>query len=319
MHFIDRLAPLGFRLDRRTRVFARGWGDAERLSLFDRGLTAADPVPTLDLEWSRKEEHDGFRLRRASLTSPIAELVPDQARVMSIEWIEPSRGARRTVVLLPAWNDEGFDVRRRLAKDLAQRGVAALIADIPYYGPRRVSADDQPAIGTVSEFVTMGYAAVAEGRALVAVASHMGTPGVAGYSMGGNLAAAVSASLVRPVATAPLAGSHGPSPVYLEGMLRRAIDWKALGGVEVAEGRMRELFDKASVLRLPPMAHHPAAIVVSAGKDGFVPTSACRALAAHWGAELRTVEGEGHGSLQWRFRHLLVDAVVDSFERLERS
>lgn len=319
VHLIDWLAPIGFVLDRRTRVFPGGWGDESQLDLFDRGLTAADPLPALDFDWSRKTEHPGYRVRRARVTSPVANLLPVEARVMTAEWIEPAQGSDRVVVLLPAWNDEKFDVRRKFARLLATRRIGSLLADIPYYGQRRVHPDSRPAVATVGEFAVMGYAAVAEGRALVALASSLGRAGVSGYSMGGNLAAHVSATMPRPIATAPLAASHGPAPVYLEGALRRAIDWKALGGRRSGSQRLANLLEKGSVLRLPQLSHHPAAVIVAASRDGFVLPAHSRQLAAHWDAELRVVEGAGHGTLQWRYRKVLVDAIADSYERLEQS
>jgi hypothetical protein len=316
IHPIDLLAPVGFRLDRRSKVFVGGWGDPAALALFDQGLTAADPLPDLELEWGRKEEHRGFRIRRAIATSPVAALLPHDARVMTVEWMEPSQGSDRFVVLLPAWNDENFTVRRKFATALAARGISSLIADIAFYGARRIHPISTPPTRTVGEFALMGYSAVAEARGLVATATSRGRGGVAGYSMGGNLAAHVSATVARPIATAPLAASHGPAPVYLRGALRRAIDWRALGGREVARPRLDDMLAKASVLNLPPMAHHPAAVLMSGARDGFVLPEFSRDLAAHWGAELRTVHGAGHGTLLWRHSSLLVQAIVDSFDRL---
>jgi hypothetical protein len=316
IHPIDLLAPVGFWLDARSRVFTEGWGDERRLALLARVITAADPIPVLEVEWGRKEEHRGFRIRRGVFTSPVADALPEQARVVTVEWIEPAQGSRRTTVLLPAWKDEAFAVRRTLARMLAERGIGSLIADIPHYGARRTRPDSAPAIGTVADFAVMGYGAVAEGRALVGLASEMGEAGVAGYSMGGNLAAYVSATLPRPVATAPLAASHGPAPVYLDGALRRAIDWQALGGRDEAQPKLRSILSGASVLDLPQLSHHSAAIVVSAGRDGFVHPTFSRDLAAHWDAELRTVERAGHGTLLWRHKSLLIDAICDSFDRV---
>ena len=316
VHLIDRLAPIGFRLDRRSRVFVDGWGDERHLSLFGEGLTAADPLPRLSPEWSRKEEHPGYRVRRAAITSPVADMLDPAARVMNLEWFEPGQGAERVAVILPAWNDETFDTRRDFAIRLASRGISSLLADIPLYGRRRVHPDAGPAIRTVADFAVMGYGAVAEGRALVTLAGELGLAGVTGFSMGGNLAAHVSATLPRPVATAPLAASHGPGPVYTEAALRRAIAWSALGGRAEAEPRLRAVLDQASVLELPPMAHSPAAVLVAGERDGFVPPDLSRQLAAHWGAELRIVHRAGHGILLWRHRSLLVDAIADSFDRL---
>jgi predicted alpha/beta hydrolase family esterase len=111
-----------------------------------------------------------------------------------------------------------------------------------------------------------------------------------------------------------VAASHSPGPVYLDGVLSRAIDWRALGGQEQAEG-LRTVLGAASALRYEPMPHHRQAVVVAAVADGFVPLDATRRLAEHWDAELRLLPG-GHATALWRHRPSMAQAVVDSFQRL---
>lgn len=316
-HPIDRLAPLAYRFNRRSTIFGEGWGDEAAFELFGFPITAADPLPELDLAWGRKEEHQGFRVRRAQFTSPAASVLPETARVVTVEWIEPAVGSDRAVVLLPAWNDEGFEVRRRLAELLAAVGVGSVIPDLPLYGRRRRQPDDRPAITTVSDFALLGYGAVSEARGLVRSVAELAHPGVAGFSMGASLAACVSATVARPVATAPIAGAPGPAEVFLDGLMSSAVDWKALGGREEAEPRLRALLDAASVLTMPQLAHHPAAVVLSGSRDGIVRSEWSRRLAAHWDAELRTVEGAGHGTLLWRHRPVMAEAIVDAFARID--
>jgi len=315
-HPIDRLAPFVYRLSRRSRIFAGGWGDEENDRLFAFPITAVDPLPVLDLRWGRKEERPGYRLRRARFISPISPVLPEAARDVGVEWIEPSAGSDRVVVLLPAWNDEGSAARRRLAGLLADDGVSSFLPELPFYGRRRVHPESRPAIATVSDFALLGYGAVAEARGLVAAASEIGRPGVAGFSMGASLAACVSATVTLPVATAAIAGAPGPEPVFLDGRLSTAIDWAALGGRPHAEPRLRTLLGAASVLTMPPLDHHPAAVVLSGSRDGIVEPEWSRSLAAHWTAELRTVHGAGHGTLEWRHRPAMSDAVVAAFRRI---
>lgn len=316
-HLLDRLAPIGFLLDRRSRVFPEGWGETDSLASFDRPLAPTDPITHPEVTWSRKEEHRGFRTRRAVFASPDAAILPEPARPVTVEWIDPAAGAERVVVLLPAWNDETFEVRRDLAGRLAGLRIGSLIADIPFYGARRVRPETGPAIGSVADFARMAHGAVSEARALLALASDLGFPGVAGFSMGGNLAAYASATVPMPVATAPLAASPSPGPIYADAALSGAVAWQALGGRASARDRLRTLLDRASVLHLPALPHHPAAVLVAGERDGFVPAGLSRDLAAHWGAELRVVEGAGHGWLLWRRKDVLVEAIADSFERLD--
>jgi hypothetical protein len=224
VHPIDRLATVLMRLDRsRLGVFPDGWGDDD---IVDRrhDLPAPDePIADIDVVWGRKEEHRGVRVRRGTFASPAAEILPIDARAVPIELVQPSAESSRLVVLLPAWNDHGFETRRQLATLLADRGVGSLMFDIPFYGARRITRDGRQAIRTVAEFLLMGEGAIAEARSILGAMSVEHQVGVSGYSMGGNLAALVSSSVPFPVATSPQAASHSPGPVYLDGVLRTAV------------------------------------------------------------------------------------------------
>jgi pimeloyl-ACP methyl ester carboxylesterase len=317
-HLLDRLAALSFRVTpRASTVFPDGWGDESLLSLLTTPAVVLEPEP-LDIAWSRKEEHPGYRVRRGQFLSPVAADLPEPARLVPVEWLEPGAGGGRVCILLPAWNDHGFGKRRRLAAALAERGIASVSFDIPYYGARRVVAIDRQAIRTVADFALMGYGAVHEAVALAAHLRREAVVGFSGYSMGGNLAALASAMVPFPVAIAPLAASHSPGPVYLDGVLRSAIDWAALGGRQEAD-RLRSVLGAASVLTIRPADHHRAAVLVVAERDGFIPDSASQALAAHWpGAEVRVVAGAGHATLLWRQSAELVSAIHDAFDRFDQ-
>lgn len=316
-HPFDLFAPIWYRIDPRSRIFTGGWGDEGLFDLLAFPLTAADPLPRVDPIWGRKEEQAGFRVRRGSFTSPAAEFLPEVTRPVTVEWVEPAFGADRTVVLMPAWNDETPATRRSIAVELASRGVGSLIADIPFYGPRRLHPDREPPIQSVAEFALMGHGAVAEARALVGLAADVvDQVGVAGFSMGGSLAAATSSTVAQPVATTSIAGAHGPGPVFTEGPLRMGIDWDALGGRTTALPRLAEIFGRASVRTMPQLSHHPAAVVMAGSRDGIVAPSWSRDLASHWDAEYRVVEGAGHATLLWRHRPVIADAIARSFDRL---
>jgi hypothetical protein len=136
--------------------------------------------------------------------------------------------------------------------------------------------------------------------------------------MGANITAIVSATLDFPVATAALAASHSPGPVFLDGVLRHGIAWDALGG-KGEEPRLRAILNSASVLRVPPAPHTAHAVVVGAKSDGYIPRTATTDLADHWpGSDLRIHPG-GHATLIWYHKRLLVDAIEDSFDRLDMA
>jgi hypothetical protein len=165
--------------------------------------------------------------------------------------------------------------------------------------------------------MVMGGAAVSEARGILTAEFTEGSSvGVSGYSMGGNTAAIVSATLDIPLATAPLAASHSPGPVFLDGVLNRGIDWEALGGTG-QEQRLRDALTGVSVLDIEPKPHHEQAIIVRAASDGYIPASATQELVDHWqGSELRVLRG-GHASLVWFRKDQLTDAIADSFDKME--
>ena len=317
MHAIDRLAAIAIRVDgRRLGIFPDGWGDRSLLDATPPLIGPDDPIPEIEIVWGRKEENRGYRVRRGSFTSPSSFDLPIETRAVPLEMIEPAAGTNRVVVLMPAWNDHGFETRRKMAHLLVARGVAAAMFDIPFYGARRIVPQPAQAIRTVSDFMLMGTGAIQEARALLAALRADKRVGVSGYSMGGNVAALVSATVPFSVATSVHAASYSPGPVYLDGILSRAIRWEALGGKE-ASAELRERLSAVSVLALPVLDHHRAATMVSATRDGFVPPWASEALHRHWpGCELEWIEA-GHATLINRHAEALADAIVRAFDRTE--
>jgi hypothetical protein len=315
-NLLDLVAGLGLRLrSGSAAIFPDGWGDRSSFDLFEHLPGQGDAGPA-DVVWDAKVEHRGFRTRKGLFTSPIANRLPERARVVPVELIEPGTGTARIVVLMPAWNDEGFERRRKLAFPLLGRNVASVMFDIPLYGSRRASGEGEAAIRSVADFALMGAGALAEAHAILnALDQAYEHLGVGGFSMGGNLAALVSAGSERPIATGLMAASHSPGPVYLDGVLRGAIDFEALEGLD-APAELRRVLSSATVTSTPARPHHRSAVLVAARGDGFVRPEAVTELAQHWpGSELRWLPG-GHAGLWWRHRDALVDAISDSFDRV---
>ena len=317
IHPIDRLAGLALsRGPSHLKFFSQGWGEQ---ALIDPSETfASEPVP-IEIDWlSRSETSTGRIVGHGTFVSPAPHL-PHRSKVANVLSISPASPTDRVVVLMPAWNEHDPKVRVAMAKLLADKGVRSLILENPFYGTRHPDPDGGQPITTVSDFMVMGGAAVSEARGILAAEFAKGLSiGVSGYSMGGNTAAIVSATLDVPVATAPLAASHSPGPVFLDGVLNRGIDWKALGGRE-QEQRLRDTLTGISVLDLDPKPHHAHAIIVRAASDGYIPASATQELVDHWpGSELRALRG-GHASLVWFRKDQLTDAIVDSFDRMPRT
>ncbi len=318
MHWLDGVSGRALaRTAPHKRVFRRGWGDPAALETYLAEAAAAPPIPSLEVVEGPERTWDGLAGHDLTFESP-ARYLPEAGRLARARFVGPPAGADRAVVLMASWNDQGYEGRRKLAADLAARGIAAAMLEQPLYGERRAEPGDEQPIATVADFMWMGRAAVLEGRVLADHLRRRGyRVGVTGYSMGGNMAGFLAATMPFPVAPALLAAPFSPGPPFLHGILRNTVDWEALGGdsPEVRERLGRILFS-ASILRFPAPLHTRAAVLVAATRDGYIPTAAAQAIHRHWpGSELEWVNG-GHGTLLWFHRDRLVEAVVRSFERL---
>ena len=317
MHPIDRGAGAVLaRGPARLKFFTDGWGDEAALA----PAPIADTVPVpLPIAWlSHETEKYGIEIDHGTFTSP-STLLPTRSQQGSVVSVNPPETTNRVVVLMPAWNEHDPRVRVAMAGHLARKGIRSIILENPYYGSRQPNPDSGQPIATVSDFMVMGSAAVIEARGILTWLHDEGWDvGVSGYSMGGNTAALVAATMPVPVATAPLAAAHSPSPVFLDGVLRAGIAWGALGG-RSQEGKLRSTLGAISVLNVEPAPHTAHAVVVRASRDGYIPAKAVEALADHWpGSELRVVRG-GHATAIWYRKDQLTDAIVDSFDRLAGS
>jgi len=315
MHPVDRFAALMIkRGPRRLRIFPGGWGDAAGVQSLGDVSQFTDDTPDIVIAWRRTEVNSDHTVRDGRFETFVD--VPPEARIACIRVIEPASGTKRLCLLMAAWNDHGYDTRERLALELIKHGIGSVMLENPYYGDRRVTGPDEQPVPTVADFARMGFGAVAEGRALVRYFSGDYVMGVAGYSMGGNISAVVGAAAGLPVAMAPLAASHSPGPVFLDGVIGNGIQWDALGGRD-QRTRLAEALGSVSVLRLPAPQWAAAAVLVAGRSDGFIPADATQRLHQHWaGSELRIIGG-GHATMLVRKRPAFANAIADSFDRVE--
>lgn len=317
IHPIDRGAGIVVgRGPRRLRFFTKGWGDPDLLEPPD---VSVGPVPPIHPNWVSRVTDDSGRVVRFGNYDTADGQLPTRSRIGAVQSIEPDREVRRTVVLMASWNQHDPRVRIAIAQRLADSGIRSIIPENPYYGSRHPDPLIGQPIQTVSDFMQMGLGAVNEAKGLLTGLLDSGHDlGVSGYSMGGNVAAIISATLDFPVATAPLAASHSPGPVFLDGVLKGGIAWDALGG-EAQYDRLRTVLNSVSVLRVPPQTHLRHAVIVAARTDGYIPMSATQALVDHWpGSELRIPRG-GHATLVWFRKELLAKAIVSSFDRFSKG
>ncbi|MDH5422553.1 MAG: alpha/beta hydrolase family protein [Acidimicrobiia bacterium] len=320
MHWLDRIA--GFFSSKGhfyDPLFVDGWGDEKLLERFQAEAGLLPDIPPIDIAWRPPTTHrDGLRYADGTFPSPAAEILPEASRLAALRRIGPPGLSAGTCLIMAAFNDHGYSTRHKLAQRLARDGLTSLLLENPYYGSRRPTSGQT--LRTVVDFFAMGSAAVFEGRSILADLHHRGEApiGIAGYSMGGNIAALISATVPFPVATAGLAASHSPGPVWAQGLLTNSIAWEALGGLK-ARSEIAAILGSASVLRFPAPPHASSAVLAAPAADGYIPRHAIESLNSHWpGSELRWIKG-GHASvLLWK-KGELARAIVDSFARLRQS
>ena len=302
------------------RVFRDGWGDPDVLDWYASIVKEPPEISPIDLIAGETHHVEGLLETDLTFESPALHL-PEASHPGRARMISPDPRPDRICLLMAAWNEHGYGARSKLAHLLAAGGIATVMIENPFYGDRRTDPSDDRPLATVSDFAIMGRAAVVEGVTLLSHFHREGyTPGVSGYSMGGNIAAFIGALVEFPTAIAAIAASHSPAPPFLHGVMRGSIAWDALGGDDPAtEQRLRAFFESATVLDHEPAPHTAAAVLVGGTIDGFVPTSAVQALHRHWpGSRVEWVRS-GHATLLWRHKERMAEAVIDSFQRLDAS
>ncbi|MFP2912312.1 alpha/beta hydrolase family protein [Pyxidicoccus sp. 3LFB2] len=310
---------------RRARLFTDGWGDERFLEAVEVGTSFLPEPARISPSWSEPTSRRGAWVQDGTFTSPLALLAP-AAQTAHVRWLRAgsSRG-RAACVVLAASREEGFALRERLYTPLVQEGIDLLLLENPYYGLRRPLGQRGGALRTVSDHVLMNLGMVEEARALLAWLRSEGYErlGIAGYSMGGYMAALTAVLFPEPLAVAALAAGASPVPVFTRGLLSWSIAFAELDGArrdaEQARLRLGRIFDLANLTKFPPPRQPGAAILLACKRDGFVPAAETRTLQAHWKeSELRWVNA-GHVSAIVTERSALCAAVRDALVRVEPS
>jgi dienelactone hydrolase len=316
-HFLDHVAAFA---SGRRRVWRGGWGDE---GLIDRLATVArfeEPPPAIDVRWQPDVREGAVTVTDGWFDAPVAELPPAARRAL-VRRLSPAgaaRGRRPAYVVLGSSGDEGWPLRDRVWRPLVARGgLEAIFLENALYGRRRPPGQKGADLRTVAEQLLMNVSMVEEARALLdhLTAAGHDRVGVAGYSMGGSMAALVAAVTPRPLAAAIFAAGLSGGPVFTEGLLSLGIDWAALGG-DGARARIARIFGVADLDRHAPPRRPEAAVLVAGRSDGYVFAEQVEALHARWrGSELRWVESGHAGTLLLR-PEVLRRAAEDAMDRL---
>lgn len=196
---------------------------------------------------------------------------------------------------------------------LTARGIDLYFLENPYYGVRRHGGG--PSKITVADHGLMTLGVVLEARGLLAyLQPHYAKLAVAGYSMGGHLAAITATVTSLPVACAALATGASASSIYTQGLLSCSVDFTTLGSD--ARGRLHRLFDVADITHFPLPLRVDAAVVSGCTRDGYVLPSETERLHNHWsGSTLRWIDA-GHFSALLTQREALRSCVEEAVNRL---
>jgi hypothetical protein len=309
VHPVDRAVAW---LSRRSGLFARGWGDEAVLAEFSsRARYLAAPSP-INVEWHGQHQRGREVSRDGTFPSPLRAL-PDPVKTVHLRALT-REGNPGACVMLAASRDEGYWIREHVFGSLTARGIDLYLIENPYYGLRRDGRG--PSDITVSDHGLMALAMVLEARALLSyLRFRYPKLAIAGYSMGGHMAAMTAAVTPLPVACAALATGASASAIYTRGLLSWSVDFDALGG-NAARERLRELFDTADVTRYRPPVRVDAAVVSGCTRDGYVLQSETERLHRHWnGSSLRWIEA-GHFSALLTQRRALCDCVEEAVGKL---
>ena len=320
VHWLD--AAYAWDASRRP-LFQAGWGDEALLAAApERGAFAGPPPEAATPHFGPAQRRHGLWVRDGTFRSPEPGLAGPVATA-HVRWLTLSkRAARSACLVLAGSREEGFALREAVYRPLVLRGTDVLLLESPFAGLRRALGQHTAAVRTVSEHLLLNVGMLQEARALVAYLQEVGylRRGVAGYSMGGFMAALVAALSTEPLAVAALAAGTTPAPVFTRGLLSRSVAFRALGEGHGGEGaarvRLASLFGLADASRLPPPVRPEAAVVVGFLRDGYVASADTAALHAHWPrSTLRWVDA-GHISGLLFHREALWTAVADALDGL---
>jgi Alpha/beta hydrolase domain containing 18 len=297
---------------RNSRLFSRGWGDEARLTEFSDRERYFAPTSPIAIEWASPAKKGNEARRDGTFRSPLAELPSVVATAHVRAWTRIDNPA--ACVVLAASRDEGYWIREQVFLTLTARGIDLFLLESPYYGLRRDGRS--PSEITVADHGLMALGMVLEGRALLDyLQPQYRKLAVAGYSMGGHMAALTAAVSPLPVACAALATGGSASAIYTRGLLSWSVDFETLGG-DSARDKLRKLFDTADITNFRPPVRVDAAVVSGCTRDGYVLPSETERLHRHWKhSELRWIEA-GHFSALITQRRALQECVEVAVGRL---
>jgi hypothetical protein len=292
--------------------FVDGFGDQDLLSqsLVQRPLPAPPKSKPL-----KKEERE----RILRFPSPRIDDLPEESKFAEALVVMPPEWTLETPVCvqLAATGDEGFmDRRRVVAEPLLEFGIGSVILENPLYGCRRPKEQDRTYLRTVSDLWIMGMAVVAETRALLEWLRGQGfvNLGVCGVSMGGAMVGQAAALTPYPLAVCACIAPHCATPVFLEGVLSKYVDWEALG--EGGRERLGRQLDGSDLRIFPKPPRPDCAVWLGAKRDAYVDPASCMLTAQAWPGSKMKWLNNGHVGTALFHRNQYIRCIQESFRSL---
>ena len=292
-------------------MFSRGWGDDTVLAEFSQRSHYLREPAAIEVSWVAERAEKDQAVRDGKFPSPLLGLPDAVATAHVRSWTR--LGNRSACVMPAASRDEGYAIRERVFGPLVARGIDLYFLENPFYGLRRDARG--PSDITVADHGLMALGMVLEARALLGyLRPQYAKLAVAGYSMGGHMAAITAAVTPLPLACAALATGASASAIYTRGLLSRSVDFETLGSS--ARERLRKLFEVADLANFRAPVRVDAAIVSGCTRDGYVLRSETERLHAHWkGSSVRWIKA-GHFSALLTQRRALRECIETALERV---
>lgn len=318
MHWLDSLHA---RLRNDGLFFSKGWGDPTtlKLSLVDPGRL---PSPEFELQSEIKSKDSIAREYKFLSPYPERPLPQESAKasfliVLPLGW----DSSTRVCIHLACTGDQGYTRRQRLlAEPLLEHGIGSLILENPYYGARRPKDQKDTYINTVADLWLMGLTAATEARVILAWLKEQGFKrlGISGISMGGQITSHVAALYPEPLAACACIAPSCASTVFLDGVLSKHTNWKALHESKTeARLLLKKQLDRSELKLFPKPKRADCFIWVAASYDAYVDPKSCRIAQATWPESTIRWLPSGHISSVIFRRKAFVQGILDAFNRLD--
>jgi hypothetical protein len=318
MYWLDTLHA---RLRNDGQFFPLGWGDRE---ILDMSLVQLATPAGGEFRRLSEVKNSSHVVREYRFASPHPERkLPKESHQARFLMLLPRDwdASTRICVHLAATGDEGYDGRHRLlAVPLLEQGIGSIILENPFYGARRPASQQGTYVDTVSQLWLMGMTAVAETRCILSWLKGEGFSrlGVSGISMGGQITSHVAALHPEPLAVCACIAPNCATPVFLDGVLSKYTNWKALHDDEGEARRLlKEQLDRSDLKLFPRPPRTDCCIWVAASYDAYVNAEACRRTQATWPASTIRWLASGHVSSVLFRRKAFIKGILDSFALLD--